>query len=831
MRKRLFAVLLAGVMATTTCIPAFAEGAEEITPQIYEEEIGIDADWDIGGEVVPDAEALAGQKEAEVEETESGTGLEESEVETGEAPEEALAGSSSALADGETVYLPANADVRYSFTRRSYYRRFMNISLASTNPKAVSLYIYDGGGKSIGRMYRTSKRVSVVAELKDDVTYTLRIRTGNAHTSGNYKVAKKDQIAESDVNVVLEAGGTYGFFLYNLDARKKIRIREIGGNKVSLKICSMTDSYEKTFTNLTDGEGVFSPGNRKAFYCTVKNAGKKKAYAHLIVGEDGSYIFQEIPDKKWAKKKTFTVSAEGDYAFIVSGCKGKRVAGCVASKNQAICKGENKTKSDDEFLMVCDAGNAHFTPGKYTLYLTDADVKCKVACTSQKKGKCGKNVTWRLEKIDSTRTPGNIPVDDFDYFDLDRYALVLSGSGPTYNYFGYREEGRSLPWADTLRSATMETLKDGTRIMHRVILREVRVGEGITSLGNNLFEGLGDFINTIKFSLPSTLKTIGRYAFAATCFDEKKMVLPNNVEMIGAGAFTTSDLDHLTIGPRANLRLIGGADPQFGAGETSFTVDARNPYLKVVDGVLFSKDGKTLISYPSPPFGQKKDTYTVPSGTTTIATGAFYCSRVRRLVLPKTVKVLKYAAFQYCTTSDVVVKSALQKVDRPFFAGISPDGTADGNQLVTLSFYGNAPAGELTNGGVNFEIFYPSDNKAWTQDVLKRLSKPGKNARATLYPWIPGKAVSNTIRLDKTKISASYSKDYESQTQITVKTKFGEPFILCDSDLVGIRSGYEDSQYFVVVGPGFKGKATITVYSRGSTAYTAKQKKITLNVK
>ena len=61
-------------------------------------------------------------------------------------------------------------------------------------------------------------------------------------------------------------------------------------------------------------------------------------------------------------------------------------------------------------------------------------------------------------------------------------------------------------------------------------------------------------------------------------------------------------------------------DFHFNCRQTSFSVDADNPNYKAVNGVLFSKDGKTLISYPS---GKTGNTYDVPGGVTDIAYGAF----------------------------------------------------------------------------------------------------------------------------------------------------------------------------------------------------------------
>ena len=55
-------------------------------------------------------------------------------------------------------------------------------------------------------------------------------------------------------------------------------------------------------------------------------------------------------------------------------------------------------------------------------------------------------------------------------------------------------------------------------------------------------------------------------------------------------------------------------------GVKEFVVDSNNQYFKSIDGVLYSKDGTTLVRYPS---AKNVTTYTTPNGVTTIEDGAF----------------------------------------------------------------------------------------------------------------------------------------------------------------------------------------------------------------
>lgn len=66
------------------------------------------------------------------------------------------------------------------------------------------------------------------------------------------------------------------------------------------------------------------------------------------------------------------------------------------------------------------------------------------------------------------------------------------------------------------------------------------------------------------------------------------------------------------------------------------TVDSENPNLKVSDGVLFSKNGKTLIWYPAL---CEKESYTVPADCKEIDSRAFYqVTKLKRLTVPQTVE-------------------------------------------------------------------------------------------------------------------------------------------------------------------------------------------------
>ena len=81
----------------------------------------------------------------------------------------------------------------------------------------------------------------------------------------------------------------------------------------------------------------------------------------------------------------------------------------------------------------------------------------------------------------------------------------------------------------------------------------------------------------------------------------------------------------------------------FGNTTVSITVDKDNPYYSSVDGILYSKDGKALLRYPS---GKQGDTFTVPAAVERIGGYAFAsCNRLENVLLGDGVIIIDDSAF------------------------------------------------------------------------------------------------------------------------------------------------------------------------------------------
>jgi hypothetical protein len=117
----------------------------------------------------------------------------------------------------------------------------------------------------------------------------------------------------------------------------------------------------------------------------------------------------------------------------------------------------------------------------------------------------------------------------------------------------------------------------------------------VTGIASSAFNS-SSLVTAVIFVSPSIVASIGNQAFIhATGLSS--ITIPASVTTIGTGAF----------GNTTSL--------------TSISVDGTNPNYKDTDGVVFSKDGTTLVAYPS---GSARTSYTTPSSVTSIYGEAFY---------------------------------------------------------------------------------------------------------------------------------------------------------------------------------------------------------------
>ena len=232
-----------------------------------------------------------------------------------------------------------------------------------------------------------------------------------------------------------------------------------------------------------------------------------------------------------------------------------------------------------------------------------------------------------------------------DYNDSDgvRYAckgLILTGS----SY--YTEDiGGELA---SIRCVDKETynIRDGVRIIN-----------------NGAFL---DCYKLRKLEIPSSVNFIGANAFCG-CYLPDSIKLPNSLVYIGdqAFAFTSSNPDYVenkttpyVISIPESVQIIDG-NPFC----QNTIIHNNSPRFKVIDNVLYSADGKTLISYCS-----NSDEFIIPEGVERIGFGAFRSTSINKVEFPQSLKIIDKYAFSHTCIGKFVFPQSLEIIDQFAFS-------------------------------------------------------------------------------------------------------------------------------------------------------------------
>ena len=210
-------------------------------------------------------------------------------------------------------------------------------------------------------------------------------------------------------------------------------------------------------------------------------------------------------------------------------------------------------------------------------------------------------------------------------------------------------------------------------------LQEFRVGQGsifytidgVLFGGEKYINGYGQ-TNAIMVQYPygriETSYTVpdGTVSLFGEVFEAshlKTIVLPDSLVEMNYNAFSLSDIESMYL--PASVRYIQG-----GALSSMLQVEAieaapDNPYFAVEDGVLYSKDMKTLVSYPS---GKDEDRYVIPDGVVTVGYGACENTLFREVSFPETLKRIAWSGFNSSQIRELYLPQSLETIDGWAFA-------------------------------------------------------------------------------------------------------------------------------------------------------------------
>ncbi|NLT08008.1 MAG: leucine-rich repeat domain-containing protein [Ruminococcus sp.] len=199
-------------------------------------------------------------------------------------------------------------------------------------------------------------------------------------------------------------------------------------------------------------------------------------------------------------------------------------------------------------------------------------------------------------------------------------------------------------------------------------LETVRLPESLTELDytpsyNYYSDPLGFFENCVKLkniTFPSGLTVLDYDAFYG-CRAFTEFIVPDSVEKIYSGAFeNNSALTSITLGSSVSEVSTSAFD---GCSVLeAINVSPENKYYSSVDGVMFDKEGSTIVMYP---FGRKASSYTVPSRVRTIGYASFYENpNIEKIVIPASVTRLEAYSLNRCSKLTDIVFEDPDAVDK-----------------------------------------------------------------------------------------------------------------------------------------------------------------------
>ena len=242
-------------------------------------------------------------------------------------------------------------------------------------------------------------------------------------------------------------------------------------------------------------------------------------------------------------------------------------------------------------------------------------------------------------------------------------------------------------------------------------------------------------ISSSTYTIPQGITSIGDSAFSS-CDSLTSVSIPDSVEQIGTNPFAAC----------FELKTI--------------SVSPEHPYFATIDGVLFRKADKTLISYPA---GKSSSAYTIPQGITSIGDSAFdSCVSLTSVTIPDSVTSIGNIAFSFCTslTSITIPDSVTSIGDGAFYACYSLTSITIPDSVTSIGDWAFSSCTSLTSITIPDSVTFIGDSAFDFCESLTSVSIPDS------VTFIGDNAFSGCPNLTLTVPRNSYAAEYAKTNNI-----------------------------------------------------------------